>query len=42
MTFEEIIKAEMDNRQAYEEETDPKWDATVKKVEDHLKKHYWI
>lgn len=40
MTFEEIIKAEMDNRQAYEEETDPKWDATVKKVEDHLKKHH--
>ncbi|MBQ2396426.1 MAG: hypothetical protein II304_05215 [Bacteroidales bacterium] len=40
MTFEEIIKAEMDNRQAYEEETDPKWDTTVKKVEDHLKKHH--
>lgn len=40
MTFEEIIKAEMDNRQAYEEETDPKWDSTVKKVEDHLKKHH--
>ena len=40
MTFEEIIKAEMDNRQAYEEETDPKWDTTVKKVEDHLKKNH--
>ena len=36
MTFEEIVRAEVGNRKAYNDATEPKFDSTVKEVEDYL------
>ena len=40
MTFEDIVRAEVGNRVAYETEQEPKWEATVKEVEDTLLKNH--
>ena len=36
MTFEEIVRAEVGNRKAYNDATEPKFNSTVKEVEDYL------
>lgn len=36
MTFEEIVRAEVKNRKAYNDATEPNFDSTVKEVEDYL------
>lgn len=36
MTFEEIVRAEVGNRKAYNDAQEPKFDSTVKEVEDYL------
>lgn len=36
MTFEEIVREEVGNRKAYNDATEPKFDSTVKEVEDYL------
>ena len=40
MTFKEIINAEVGNRANYEATQAPKWEATVKAVEEKLQKDY--
>ena len=40
MTFKEIIDAEVGNRAEYAKTQAPKWEETVKKVEDKLQKDY--
>ena len=40
MTFEELLKAEVKNRVAYEDEQNPKWESTIKEIEDELKGKY--
>ena len=36
MTFEEIVRAEVGNRKSYNDAQEPKFDSTVKEVEDYL------
>ena len=40
MTFEELLKAEVKNRIAYQDEQNPKWESTIKEIEDELKGKY--
>ena len=40
MTFKEIINAEVGNRANYESTQAPKWESTVKAVEEKLRKDY--
>lgn len=40
MTFEELLKAEVKNRIAYQDDQNPKWESTIKEIEDELKGKY--
>ena len=40
MTFDELVKAEVKNRIAYEDEQNPKFDSTVKEIEEELLKSH--
>jgi predicted nucleotidyltransferase len=40
ITFEELLKAEVKNRIAYQDEQNPKWESTIKEIEDELKGKY--
>lgn len=40
MTFEELLKAEVKNRIAYQDDQNPKWESTIKEIEDKLEGKY--